>query len=114
MTEARRIFRSTGAGKPLYFLLQGKRSLWDSYTWGIRDRQPPDGYRLSKILMDPLTGMPKEPSTSNTAAINVMSNPNNANCPSRCFRPVDVAFDAKGRLFMTSDTTSEVWYIGGT
>ncbi|ORY11125.1 soluble quino protein glucose/sorbosone dehydrogenase [Clohesyomyces aquaticus] len=80
---------------------------------GSWDRSPPDGYRLSKINFNPSTGMPTEPSTSNTAAINVMSNPNNSNCPSRCFRPVDVAWDAKGRLFMTSDTSGEVWIIGG-
>ena len=78
-----------------------------------RNRSPPDGYRLSKIVFDPSTGMPTELSTSNKAAINVMSNPNNANCPNRCFRPADVAFDNKGRLFMTSDTTNEVWVIGG-
>ncbi|KAF2681598.1 soluble quino protein glucose dehydrogenase [Lentithecium fluviatile CBS 122367] len=81
---------------------------------GSWNRQPPDGYRLSKINVNPATGMPTEPSTSTTAAINVMSNPNNGNCPSRCFRPADLAFDAKGRLFMTSDNTNEVWVIGGT
>lgn len=79
----------------------------------IKNRSPPDGYRLSKINVDPATGMPTEPSTSNTAAINVMSNPNNGNCPSRCFRPVDLAFDGKGRLFMTTDSSNEVWVIGG-
>lgn len=79
-----------------------------------RNRSPPDGYRLSKIAFNPATGMPTEPSTSTTAAINVMSNPNNGNCPTRCFRPVDVAFDSKNRLFMTSDSTNEVWIIGGT
>lgn len=80
---------------------------------GSWNRSPPDGYRLSKVNINPATGMPTEPSTSTTAAINVMSNPNNANCPSRCFRPADVAFDVKGRLFMTSDSSSEVWIIGG-
>ncbi|KAF2019529.1 soluble quino protein glucose dehydrogenase [Aaosphaeria arxii CBS 175.79] len=81
---------------------------------GSWNRQPPDGYRLSKVSIDPATGMPTEPSTSSTAAINVMSNPSNGNCPSKCFRPVDLAFDAKGRLFMTSDSSNEVWVIGGT
>ncbi|KAF2254542.1 glucose sorbosone dehydrogenase [Trematosphaeria pertusa] len=81
---------------------------------GSWNRQPPDGYRLSKIAFDPATGMPTEPSTSTTAAINVMSNPSNSACPTRCFRPVDLAFDAKGRLFMTSDSSNEVWVIGGT
>ncbi|KAF2177307.1 soluble quino protein glucose dehydrogenase [Zopfia rhizophila CBS 207.26] len=81
---------------------------------GSWNRSPPDGYRLSKINFNPATGMPTEPSTSTTAAINVMSNPNNGNCPNRCFRPVGLAWDSKGRLFMTSDTTNELWVIGGT
>ncbi|KAF2005836.1 glucose sorbosone dehydrogenase [Amniculicola lignicola CBS 123094] len=81
---------------------------------GSWNRSPPDGYRLTKINVNPETGMPTEPSISTTAAIQVMTNPDNAACPSRCFRPVDVAFDAKGRLFMTSDSTGEVWVIGGT
>ncbi|KAF2713167.1 glucose sorbosone dehydrogenase [Pleomassaria siparia CBS 279.74] len=80
---------------------------------GSWDKSPPDGYRLSKININPATGMPTEPSTSTTAAINVMSNPNNNNCPSKCFRPVDLIFDKKGRLFMTSDYSSEVWVIAG-
>ncbi|KAF2640048.1 soluble quino protein glucose dehydrogenase [Massarina eburnea CBS 473.64] len=80
---------------------------------GSWNKSPPDGYRLSKINIDPATGMPTEPSSSKTAAINVMTNPSNGNCPSRCFRPVDLAFDAKGRLFMTSDSSNEVWVIGG-
>ncbi|KAF1963318.1 soluble quino protein glucose dehydrogenase [Byssothecium circinans] len=80
---------------------------------GSWNRSPPDGYRLTKVNINPATGMPTEPSTSTTAGINVMSNPSNGNCPSGCFRPVDVAFDAKGRLFMTSDSSSEVWVING-
>jgi hypothetical protein len=79
-----------------------------------RNRNPPDGFRLSKIEFDYKTGMPKEPSTSNKAAINVMTNSNNANCPGKCFRPVGLAWDPKGRLFMTSDSTNELWVIGGT
>ncbi|KAF2262210.1 soluble quino protein glucose dehydrogenase [Lojkania enalia] len=81
---------------------------------GSWNRSPPDGYRLSKIAFSPSFGMPIEPSTSTNAAINVMSNPNNSNCPYQCFRPVGLAFDAKGRLFMTSDSSNELWIIGGT
>ena len=29
-------------------------------------------------------------------------------CPDGCFRPVALAFDSKGRLFGTSDSTGEV------
>jgi hypothetical protein len=43
-------------------------------------------------------------------------NANTAACPNRCFRPVNVVFGTAGlssRLFMTSDTTNEIWVIGG-
>ena len=76
-----------------------------------RNRSPPDGYRLSRI--DFVNGQPKEPSTSTTAAVNIMTNQNNANCPSRCFRPTALAFDSKGRLFMSSDQTNEIYIITG-
>ncbi|CAI6339410.1 unnamed protein product [Periconia digitata] len=81
---------------------------------GSWNRSPPDGYRLSKIEIDSATGQPTEPSTSDSAAINVMSNPDNAACPSQCFRPVDVLFDTEGRLFMTSDASNELWVISGS
>jgi hypothetical protein len=29
----------------------------------------------------------------------------------KCFRPVGVAFDTKGRLYMSSDSTGEVYVI---
>ena len=29
----------------------------------------------------------------------------------KCFRPVGVAFDAKGRLYMSSDSTGEIYVI---
>ncbi|PVI06796.1 Auxilliary activities family 12 protein [Periconia macrospinosa] len=81
---------------------------------GSWNREDPDGYRLSKIEFDPATGQPIEPSTSTTAAINVLSNPDNTACPQGCVRPVDVLFDTQGRLFMTSDATNELWVISGS
>ncbi|KAL6705283.1 hypothetical protein ACN47E_007093 [Coniothyrium glycines] len=73
----------------------------------------PDGFRLSRVAFNPQTGQPVEPVTSTNAALDIMWNPNNANCPNRCFRPVGLAWDTKGRLFMTSDNTNEIWVIGG-
>ena len=79
---------------------------------GSWNRSPPDGYRVSRIEYG-ADGQPKEPSTSNTAAVNIMWNANNANCPSQCFRPVGLAFDSKDRLFMTSDSSGELFVITG-
>lgn len=58
-------------------------------------------------------GQPKEPLTSTTAGIPVMLNPDNSKCPEGCFRPAGLAFDAKGRLFMSSDQTNEIYVITG-
>ena len=68
-----------------------------------RNRQPPDGYRLSRVAFK--DGQPVEPSTSTTAAVNIMQNGNLGSCPNSCFRPTGLAWDSKDRLFMTSDTT---------
>jgi len=79
---------------------------------GSWDRNPPDGYRLSVIQFK--NGQPVEPSTSNTAAVNIMTNSNNAACPNSCFRPAGLVWDSKDRLYMTSDSTGEILLIGGT
>lgn len=58
-------------------------------------------------------GQPKEPPTSTNAGIPVMQNPDNNSCPSGCFRPAGLAFDAKGRLYMSSDQSNEIYVITG-
>jgi hypothetical protein len=85
----------------------------------------PDGYLLFAI--DFVNGQPKHAPTSKSAAITVLSNRNTgAACSSspletlgsigggrgKCFRPTGVAFDSKGRLYMASDTTNEIYVIG--
>lgn len=59
-------------------------------------------------------GQPVHPPESTTAAIPIVKNPDQSLCPERCFRPVGLAFDAKGRLFMASDTTGEIFLVGRT
>lgn len=57
-------------------------------------------------------GEPIEASTSKTAAIDIMANHDVTTCySSDCFRPVGLAWDSKGRLFMSSDTTGEIYAI---
>ncbi|KAF2001674.1 soluble quino protein glucose dehydrogenase [Amniculicola lignicola CBS 123094] len=80
---------------------------------GSWNKSPADGFRLSRVNWDAATGQPMDASTSTTAAVDIMYNANNGNCPNRCFRPVNVAFGPNGQLFMTSDTTNEIWVIGG-
>lgn len=40
-----------------------------------------------------------------------MSNPDLAACPENCFRPVGLAIDDQGRMFMSSDSTNEIWVL---
>lgn len=51
--------------------------------------------------------------TSKTAQIPVMENSNVGACPNSCFRPVGLDFDQKGRLFVSSDTSGEIYVIYG-
>ncbi|KAF2026812.1 soluble quino protein glucose dehydrogenase [Setomelanomma holmii] len=80
---------------------------------GSWNRQPPDGFRVSRVEWDQATGMPVESVTSTTAVKNITFNANNADCPNGCFWPVGLTWDHKGRLFMASDSTNEVWIISG-
>jgi hypothetical protein len=77
-----------------------------------RNKASPDGYKLFAISFK--NGQPVHPSTSTTAAIPIVENTNLARCPSGCFRPTAVTFDLKGRLYMASDKTGEVFVIGRT
>lgn len=56
-------------------------------------------------------GSPVAPSNSTTAAIDVVSNSDLSACPDGCFRPVGLAWDARGRLYMSSDSTGEIYVV---
>lgn len=56
-------------------------------------------------------GEPTEPSTSTTGAIDIVSNQDVTNCPKNCFRPVGLAWDSRGNLFMSSDETGEIYVV---
>ena len=76
---------------------------------GSWNRRPADGYRVMRV--DFRNGQPVAAPTSKTAAIPVMENTNVGSCPSSCFRPVGLEIDKKGRVFVSSDTTGEVYVI---
>jgi hypothetical protein len=78
---------------------------------GSWDRTDPAGYMVFAIDFDAGRGDPVAQSNSTTAAIPIVANQDNSKCPDNCFRPVGLAFDAKGRLFMTSDATGEIYVI---
>jgi hypothetical protein len=49
-----------------------------------------------------------------TAAVDIMANADNSNCPDQCFRPVGLALDSKDRVFMSSDSTGEIYVLAKT
>lgn len=95
---------------------------------GSWNRDSPIGYELSVVEF--ANGEPLAANTSREAAVPIMSNQGKnqhsmgdfhleANksssdlsaCPDGCFRPVGLAWDPNGRLFMSSDATGEVYMI---
>ena len=68
------------------------------------------GYKLSMVEFDG-NGSPTVAANSPTAAVDIVSNPDLSKCPSECFRPVGLAWDTQGRLFMSSDSTGEIYMI---
>lgn len=76
---------------------------------GSWNRDDPVGYTVA--VVDFKDGMPVEPSDSMTAAKDILMNADTADCPENCFRPVGLAWGTEGRLFMTSDTTGEIYVL---
>lgn len=103
----------TADGSALWVSFHGSWSVFLTYypfmTDNSRNRQPPDGYRLSRV--DFQNGEPVQLANSSTPAIDILTNPDNTKCFANCFRPTGLAFDAKGRLYMASDSTGEVFMI---
>ncbi|CAO1605060.1 hypothetical protein XANCAGTX0491_008594 [Xanthoria calcicola] len=81
---------------------------WVSFH-GSWDRTNPVGYKLSVIPF--ANDEPVAAPDNKTAASDVVVNVDNSKCPRGCFRPVGIAFDRQGRLFMSSDSTGEIYVV---
>ncbi|KAJ4367352.1 hypothetical protein N0V83_006933 [Neocucurbitaria cava] len=77
---------------------------------GSWNREEPIGYKLVFVQFDG-NGSPTASANSSTAAVDIVSNPDLSACPSNCFRPVGLAWDSQGRLFMSSDSTGEIYVV---
>jgi hypothetical protein len=75
-----------------------------------RNREQPIGYKLSFVQFDG-HGSPTASSDSITAATDIVFNSDLSACPDSCFRPVGLAWDAQERLFMSSDSTGEIYVV---
>ncbi|KAK3934994.1 soluble quino protein glucose/sorbosone dehydrogenase [Diplogelasinospora grovesii] len=78
---------------------------------GSFDKTNPVGYRLSSVAFNAQTGEPTASADSTSALTDIMTSPNSTACPSGCFRPVGLAWDKAGRLWLTSDTTGEIYVL---
>jgi hypothetical protein len=76
-----------------------------------RNRQPGDGYRLSRLAFS--DGMPTAPSNSRDAELPLMWNADQSKCPGGCFRPAGLLVEGSERLFMASDATGEIYVLTG-
>lgn len=76
---------------------------------GSWDRTGAVGYKLSVVRF--ADGQPVAPSSSTNATADVLSNADLSKCPDGCFRPVGLAWDGQGRLFLSSDATGEIYVL---
>ncbi|KAB5583127.1 hypothetical protein GE09DRAFT_291680 [Coniochaeta sp. 2T2.1] len=78
---------------------------------GSWNRDEPVGYKLSVVSFDAASGEPVEAADSEQAAADILSNADNGKCPGKCFRPAGIAIDGRGRVFMSSDATGEIYVL---
>ncbi|KAJ4390336.1 hypothetical protein N0V85_007324 [Neurospora sp. IMI 360204] len=79
---------------------------------GSFDKTDPVGYRLSSLQFNPTTGEPTVSAENSRDALkDIIMNKDNSVCPDKCFRPVGMAFDSRERLWMTSDSTGEIYVL---
>lgn len=76
---------------------------------GSWDRSDPSGYKMSVIAFE--NGEPVAAADNNTSYMDIFSNQDNSRCPDNCFRPVGMAIDGQGRIFMSSDASGELYII---
>ncbi|KAK0617420.1 soluble quino protein glucose/sorbosone dehydrogenase [Immersiella caudata] len=81
---------------------------------GSWNRDSPAGYKVSAVAFDPQRGEPVDRPDSRTAAVDVLVNADVSSCPRNCFRPAGLAVDGEDRIFMTSDSTGEIYVVART
>ncbi|GJE86242.1 soluble quino protein glucose dehydrogenase [Phanerochaete sordida] len=76
---------------------------------GSFDRTPPTGYGVVRV---PFAGLqPAAPPASQKGYTFLAQATNLTSCPGTCIRPVGLAFASDGRLFVSSDSSGELFII---
>ncbi|KAL2752002.1 hypothetical protein ACRALDRAFT_2023101, partial [Sodiomyces alcalophilus JCM 7366] len=73
------------------------------------NREDPQGYTLSVVQFD--DGEPVKPANSHDSVTHIMSMADLSTCPDNCFRPMGIAWGPSGRVFLTSDSTGELYIL---
>ncbi|KAK4655086.1 hypothetical protein QC762_404850 [Podospora pseudocomata] len=81
---------------------------------GSFDRSSPVGYKVASIAFNAATGEPVASADSKGALRDIITNVDNTQCPDKCFRPVGLAIDSKGRIWFSSDSTGEIYVLQRT
>ncbi|KAG9236982.1 hypothetical protein BJ875DRAFT_502985 [Amylocarpus encephaloides] len=101
----------------------GSQNLYVTFH-GSWNRNPTTGFKLVVVPFKKAADgayVPVSPLNTQNGYSDVMWNPNVAGCAgngpvasSGCFRPAGLGFDGSGRMYMTSDTSSdgELWVLG--
>lgn len=76
---------------------------------GSWNRENPIGYKISALEFK--DGQPTAEHSSTDALIDILTTPDLSKCPDDCFRPVGLAWDKTGRLWVTSDATGEIFVL---
>ena len=106
-TAPRLTFQAHQAPIDLKFNNSGNEA-WVTFR-GSWDRSEPVGYKLAMIPF--ANGEPVAASDNKTSYTEIFKNQDNSRCPDNCFRPVGMAFDRQGRLFVSSDATGEIYVV---
>ncbi|CAK7211159.1 hypothetical protein SCUCBS95973_001038 [Sporothrix curviconia] len=109
-TPPRLTFQAHMAPLDMMFAPDGS-TLYISFH-GSWDRPANAGYKVSQVAF--CQGQPMASSNSTVAAENIMWNADLSVCPGKCFRPLGLAMDSKGRIFVASDNTGEVYLLQKT
>ncbi|ORX95189.1 soluble quino protein glucose dehydrogenase [Basidiobolus meristosporus CBS 931.73] len=84
---------------------------WDAFIsfHGSWNRDRPNGRKIVRVPIDPVTGKPVGGISGQV--FDVWGELDPGNCQDTCFRPVGLAFDRKGHLYVSSDSSNEIWRI---
>jgi len=94
---------------PLSLAFNGSAAAFVAFH-GSWNRDGPVGYQVAVVEFGD-DGQPRKPSDTKDPATSVLWNADLARCPQHCFRPAGIAVGSKGELFVTGDSTGDLWVI---